>query len=103
MTAVDVDLDLESIEHLDFDLQCELRLAQVIHLLGFVIVQGHATKRCEEPAVGMIRCRGCAASGWCCETHRAQLTGLATAICSTCRRVGRGVDVYEFEPLRVTS
>ncbi len=103
MTAVDVDLDVESIEHLDFEQQCEVRFMPVLQMFGSLIVLCSMAKRCEEPAVGIIRCNGCGHSGLCCQKHRVSMMGGVHTMCSVCRREGAGVDVYSFEPLRVTS
>lgn len=103
MNLVDVEQDVKAIAHLDFGLTCEVRVQSVMQVFGLIVVLGGASRPCGEPAVGYVRCRGCGASGLTCEAHRAQCVGPSHMVCTTCHRAGPGVEVYEFEPLKVTS
>lgn len=100
MTAVDV--DVQSIEHLDFDQACQIRV-QPKASLGPVEVRGKISGPCGEPAVGVLRCRGCADPALVCGPHRALIFEGPNVTCMSCARSGLGVEVFSFEPLRVNS
>lgn len=100
MTAVDV--ELESIEHLDFATPCEIRVQTVLQLFGFAF-PGPLEAPCEHPAIGVLRCQGCAAFQVCCERHRDYVLTHPHVGCHRCDREGAGLTVYAFEPLKVSS
>lgn len=100
MTAVDV--EVESIEHLDFEQGCEMRVQQMIRVLG-VWVCGPVSRPCGRPAVGIIRCRSCKVFGLTCEPHRAEALAPRQMVCTSCGAEGPGPEIYAFEPLRVSS
>jgi len=100
VTAVDV--DVESIEHLDFTQACEIRIVRQVVFLGIVVPVG-IDDECQQPAVGIFQCKGCADAALTCEEHRQAVLARPHVWCSACGRHGAPGYVYAFEPLRVTS
>ena len=102
VSAVDVEERVESVEHLDFAQACQVRV-QPKASLGPTEVRGKITGPCGEPAVGVLRCRGCADPALVCDSHRALIFEGPNVTRMSCARSGLGVEVFSFEPLRVNS
>ena len=100
MTAVDV--DVESIEHLDFDQPCEIRIINAVAFLGIVVPVGQEAA-CEKPATGLFQCKGCADATLTCDEHREGVLARPHVWCGACGRHGAPGHVYVFELLRVNS
>ncbi|MEX1078920.1 MAG: hypothetical protein WED09_07415 [Homoserinimonas sp.] len=88
------DVDVESIEHLDFEVPCSLQVKIV--LLGAWLPG--KPKKCEEPAVELITCRKCARTGTVCGPHGRWLRVAGNVSCQ-CGLSGAGVVVFGFKPL----
>jgi hypothetical protein len=98
VSAVDEKVDLEPIEHLDFEPACDIRVQSIVQI-GLVQIPGPVTARCGQPAVVQMRCRGCSKIGLACAEHRDAVLGMPEIFCGTCRAKGAPLMVYEFTPL----
>lgn len=97
-----VDERVETIEHLDFQQPCEIRIIRQVVFLG-IIVPVDIDDICKQPAVCVFLCKGCSDSALACEEHRAAVVARAHVWCSRCGRHGAPAEVYAFEMLRVKS
>ena len=98
-----VDVDVESIEHLDFATPCSMRMQVFVIFFGLPISQGPREEPCPNPAVGVLRCQGCGRVKVACERHRDYVLTHPNVACGVCGREGPGLMVYAFELLRVSS
>lgn len=90
-------------EQLDFDLPCDIATRPALQVFGIILTLGPVTEKCQQPAVAILRCRGCRAVGLCCQAHLDSLLTMKNAICPGCMLSGDGAAVYTSEPLRVRS
>lgn len=95
--AVMEDVDTESIEHLDFQTPCVVRIGEVRRFLGWKseVVEG----RCEHPATWVMRCRTCGVVGALCAEHQARIVADPRATCVACETTAAPLDVFSFTPL----
>ncbi len=101
MTGVDV--EVESIEHLDFATPCEMRMQVVYVLFGVPWAKDPREEPCPIPAAGVLRCQGCGVCKLACTRHRDYVLTHPNVVCGGCGREGSGLTVWAFEPLKVSS
>jgi hypothetical protein len=97
--AIDAALDEKSIEHLDFAPRCSIRKVSVTMIFGIPVAQGQIPEMCGDPAVSMMTCKVCHASGFCCEPHRTNIASDPNVWCASCNAHAHGSVLYVFTPL----
>lgn len=95
---IDVDEQLEVIEHLDFQIPCSIRTAMFLHIAG-VALPMEVPNVCPEPAVAIVRCRVCSRAGYICAGHRSRLVAEPRVTCHACDASGAPLLMFEFNPL----
>lgn len=96
--AAATDVDVESIEHLDFDVRCTLRTVEAEKVGRSWAIRG-VSRLCDAPAVASIRCRVCGDMGYVCGVHRSALVAMIAVSCGHCKSTAPALNLFEFTPL----
>jgi hypothetical protein len=83
---------------LDFAITCTMLVQRGVDL-GFGWISVLKPLPCGEPAVSLITCGVCKATGYCCESHRALVASSPRLFCFGCQTTAPGVDLFEFTPI----
>lgn len=96
--AIDVLVDEDAIEHLDFDLVCELRLEFLLLVAGVPVSFGK-TAPCGEAAIATMVCNICGLENLVCASHRARVASDPNCFCMRCKTKAHGSVLYRFTTL----
>lgn len=94
MTAASTD-EQTSVDHLDFDVVCQVRVVPMVRILGTILPIGRTSKECGDPAVAFITCRTCGKGAGVCRAHLETVAAAPAVGCPPCGATGPLEDVYD--------
>lgn len=93
-----VEVEQATIDHLEFDVLCEVVILGVRHT-GPVPHLAGDPERCRKPASGWLECRMCGSTAPVCGEHARTVMAMPNLGCAKCGRTGRGSYLFRFVPM----